>query len=33
MGFLVEYRGSIDEEDYKLEDYGYGKGYVIKSEH
>ena len=33
MGFLVEYRGSIDVEDYKLDDYGDGNGFGIKSEH
>ena len=33
MGFLVEYRGSIDVEDYKLDDYGDGNGFGIKSDH
>ena len=33
MGFLVEYRGGIDVEDYKLDDYGNGNGFGIKSEH
>jgi hypothetical protein len=33
MGFLVEYRGGIDVEDYKLDDYGDGNGFGIKSEH
>ena len=32
MGFLVEYRGSIDVEDYKLDDYGDGNGFGIRSE-
>lgn len=33
MGFLVEYKGGIDVEDYKLDDYGDGNGFGIKSEH
>ena len=33
MGFLVEYRGSIDVEDYRLDDYGDGNGFGIKSDH
>ena len=33
MGFLVEYRGGIHVEDYKLDDYGNGNGFGIKSEH
>ena len=33
MGFLVEYRGSIDVEDYKLDDYGDGNGFGIKTDH
>lgn len=32
MGFLVEYNGSIDVEDYKLDDYGDGNGFGIRSE-
>ena len=32
MGFLVEYKGGIDVEDYKLDDYGNGNGFGIKSE-
>ena len=32
MGFLVEYRGGIHVEDYKLDDYGDGNGFGIKSE-
>ena len=33
MGFLVEYKGGIDVEDYKLEDFGNGNGFGIRSEH
>ena len=33
MGFLVEYNGGIDVEDYKLDDYGDGNGFGLKSEH
>ena len=33
MGFLVEYRGGIHVEDYKLDDYGNGNGFGIKSMH
>ena len=33
MGFLVEYNGGIHVEDYKLDDYGNGNGFGIKSEH
>jgi hypothetical protein len=33
MGFLVEYKGGIDVEDYKLDDYGDGNGFGIKSDH
>ena len=33
MGFLVEYRGGIDVEDYKLDDHGNGNGFGIRSEH
>tara|TARA_B100001094_G_C17772300_1_gene595657 strand:- start:167 stop:517 length:351 start_codon:yes stop_codon:yes gene_type:complete len=33
MGFLVEYKGGINVEDYKLDDYGDGNGFGIKSEH
>ena len=33
MGFLVEYTGGIDVEDYKLDDYGDGNGFGIKSAH
>jgi hypothetical protein len=33
MGFLVEYRGGIDVEDYKLDDYGDGNGFGIKTDH
>jgi hypothetical protein len=33
MGFLVEYRGGIHVEDYKLDDYGNGNGFGILSEH
>jgi hypothetical protein len=32
MGFLVEYKGGIHVEDYKLDDYGDGNGFGIKSE-
>ena len=31
MGFLVEYKGGIDVEDYKLQDYGNGNGFGIKT--
>ena len=33
MGFLVEYKGGIDVEDYKLDDHGNGNGFGIRSEH
>jgi hypothetical protein len=33
MGFLVEYKGGIDVEDYKLDDYGNGNGFGIKTDH
>jgi len=33
MGFLVEYRGGIHVEDYKLDDFGNGNGFGIKSMH
>ena len=33
MGFLVDYNGGIDVEDYKLLDYGNGNGFGIRSEH
>ena len=33
MGFLVEYRGGIHVEDYKLDDYGNGNGFGIMSMH
>ena len=32
MGFLVEYRGGIHVEDYKLDDYGNGNGFGVISE-
>ena len=32
MGFLVEYKGGIDVEDYKLDDHGNGNGFGIRSE-
>jgi hypothetical protein len=33
MGFLVEYKGGIHVEDYKLDDYGDGNGFGIKSDY
>ena len=33
MGFLVEYRGGIHVADYKLDDFGNGNGFGIRSEH
>ena len=33
MGFLVEYRGGIHVEDYKLDDYGNGNGFGVRSTH
>ena len=32
MGFLVEYTGGIDVKEFKLDDYGNGNGFGIKSE-
>jgi hypothetical protein len=32
MGFLVDYNGGIHVKDYKLDDYGNGNGFGIKSE-
>ena len=33
MGFLVEYRGGIHVADYKLDDFGNGNGFGIRSEY
>lgn len=33
MGFLVEYNGGIDAEDYKLVDLGNGNGFSLRSEY
>ena len=33
MGMLVEYNGGIDVEDYKLDDYGNGNGFGLRSTH
>ena len=32
-GFLVEYKGGIDAQDYKLEFHGNGNGFALRSHH
>ncbi len=32
-GFLVDYNGGIDAEDYKLKFYGHGNGFGLRSHH